>query len=82
MGNITKKEREFREYLDKCDSQLKAFERACDELVAFVERNKEGKKPLQIFNDFRENVECYFHWLNKENKELKELEEKVNIKGD
>ena len=82
MGRLTKEKKLFNKYLDKCDSQLEAFKRACDELTAFVERNKEGKTPLQIFCDFRENVECYFRWLNRENKELNELEKQVNTKGE
>ena len=76
----TKEKKLFQEYLDTVSTQTKTWSKTIDKLVEFVNRNKEGVTPLNMFIDFRENVEHYFHTLNDINKRVKELEEQVHIK--
>jgi len=76
----TKDKKLFQEYLDTVDAQTKTWSKTIDKLVEFVNRNKEGVTPLNMFIDFRKNVESYFHTLNNVNKRVKELETELHIK--
>lgn len=64
------------EYLEAERLHTKIWSKTVDELVSFVKRCQD-KRPLDIFSDFRDNVEPYFSTFYDSVKRVAELKEQV-----
>lgn len=64
-------------FLDAERLHTKIYRKTVDELVAFVKRNQD-KRPLDVFADFRDNVEPWFSTFYASAKNRAILKEKLD----